>query len=93
MKYVLNYLKQAGNAKEETRDLWKIKLVQETASSNYGDYINYNVDLNDDGDITNDWRIFYDDGKNVFIIAANYLPNTKLPQTIHIQLIGYQQVI
>lgn len=60
-------------------------LVEEIASTNYGDYINYNVDLNDDGDITNDWRIFYGDGKNVFIIAADYLPNTKLPSTADIK--------
>lgn len=60
-------------------------LVEEIASSNYGDYINYNVDLNDDGDITNDWRIFYDDGKNIFIIAADYLRNTKLPSTADIK--------
>ena len=134
-------LRQAGNAKEETRgasveearDLWKINqeadnytenriaqtlsgllddlknqkliteeerktidatgkvtigsrtivfeetLAEKIVPTNYGDYINYNVDLNEDGDITNDWRIFYDDGKNVFIIAADYLPNTKLP--------------
>lgn len=60
-------------------------LVEEIASKNYGDYINYNVDLNDDGDTTNDWRIFYEDGKNVFIIAADYLPNTKLPSTADIK--------
>ena len=65
-------------------------LVEEIASTNYGDYINYNVDLNDDGDITNDWRIFYGDGKNVFIIAADYLPNTKLPYTADIKAYSEQ---
>lgn len=54
-------------------------LAEGINATNYGDYINYKVDLNDDGDTTNDWRIFYDDGENVFIIAADYLPNTKLP--------------
>lgn len=54
------------------------------SETNYGDYINYNVDLNDDGDTTNDWRIFYNDGENVFIIAADYLLNSKLPATTDI---------
>ena len=52
----------------------------EITGVNYGDYIDYPVDLNDDGDTTNDWRIFYKDNSgNVFIIAADYLKNSKLP--------------
>ena len=39
----------------------------------YGDYVEYSIDLNGDGDITNDWRIFYNDGTNIFIIAADYV--------------------
>ena len=44
-----------------------------TEASHYGDYVEYNVDLNGDGDITNDWRIFYNDGERIFIIAADYV--------------------
>ena len=47
------------------------------ASINYGDYVDYPIDLNGDGDTTNDWRIFYNDGEHVFIIAAGYVPNTS----------------
>ena len=48
-----------------------------TEASHYGDYVEYNVDLNGDGDITNDWRIFYNNGENIFIIAADYVKNTS----------------
>ncbi len=62
------------------------KPLQEISSMHYGEYIDYKVDLGIDGDQdgdTNDiddWRIFYkDDSGNIFIIAADYLPNSKLP--------------
>ena len=48
-----------------------------TEASHYGDYVEYNVDLNGDGDITNDWRIFYNDGEHIFLIAADYVKNTS----------------
>ncbi len=51
---------------------------------NYGDYVDYGLDLSGDKDFTNDWRIFYvgentKDGKKetrIFLIAADYVPNT-----------------
>ena len=49
-----------------------------TEASHYGDYVEYNVDLNGDGDITNDWRIFYNNGENIFIIAADYVESSKV---------------
>lgn len=59
-------------------------LAEKITSSNYGDYINYNVDLsidgNQNGDTTDidDWRIFYkDEDGNVFIIASDYVPTTN----------------
>ena len=61
------------------------------SATNYGDYINYNVDLNDDGDTTNDWRVFYNDGENVFIIAADYLSNSKLPASTDMVASSYSQ--
>ena len=39
----------------------------------YGDYVDYPIDLNGDGNTTNDWRIFYNNGTNIFIIAAEYV--------------------
>ena len=43
-----------------------------------GSYVEYNVDLNNDNDYTNDWKLFYagnESGKNrLFLIAADYVP-------------------
>lgn len=62
-----------------------ITLAEEISETNYGDYINYNVDLGIDGDQdgettdVDDWRIFYKDNSgNVFIIAADYIPASKI---------------
>ena len=55
-------------------------LAEQITATNYGDYIHYNVDLNGDGNTTNDWRVFYkNDSGNVFIIAADFLNNSLLP--------------
>ena len=63
-------------------------LAEQTTSENYGDYIDYGIDLNDDGDTTNDWKIFYKEGNDVFIIAADYLLASKLPTTCGFGNIG-----
>ena len=55
----------------------KIILAEAITSVNYGDYIDYPIDLNGDGDTKNDWRIFYNDGTHVFIIAADYVKNNS----------------
>ncbi len=47
-------------------------------STNYGDFVDYPIDLNEDGDTTNDWRIFYNNGTNVFMIAADYVKNNSI---------------
>ena len=52
-------------------------LEEVVSSTNYGDYVDYPIDLNNDGDTTNDWRIFYNDEEHVFIIAADYVLNTS----------------
>ena len=46
-----------------------------TEASHYGDYVEYPIDLNGDGNLSNDWRIFYNDGERIFIIAADYVEN------------------
>ena len=43
-------------------------------SANYGDAINYSAN-----GLTN-WKVFYNDGTNVFIIASDYMPNAHLPE-------------
>ena len=75
----------AGNKSQEvTKQITKkstTPLKDLVIESNYGDYVNYPVDLDDNAN-TPDWRIFYK-GKNsegkdrVFIIASDYVPNTK----------------
>lgn len=57
------------------------KLSTLVTASNYGDYIDYPVDL-DDNPETNDWKIFYkgkdSEGKDrIFIITAEYVKNEK----------------
>lgn len=43
----------------------------------YGDYVDYPIDVNNDGNTTNDWRIFYSDGSRIFIITADYVQNNS----------------
>ena len=57
-------------------------LTQDITPENYGDYVDYSIDLNDDGDTTNDWRIFFEDNENVYIIAAGLVKNTKVNEEI-----------
>lgn len=52
-------------------------LAGEITAVNYGDYIDYPIDLNEDGDTTNDWRIFYNEKGNTFIIAADFVSNNS----------------
>ena len=61
-------------------------LADKIKPENYGDYINYNKDLTRDGNTANDWRIFYKDDKNVYIIAKDYLSNSLLPETAGISI-------
>lgn len=46
-------------------------LSNKITSANYGDLVEYSANGIDD------WRLFYNDGKNVFIIASDNIPNTK----------------
>lgn len=57
----------------------------EIDESNYGDYINYPIDLGIgnvfDNECSNysDWRIFYKDSNNcIYIIAEDFVPNSSL---------------
>lgn len=45
---------------------------------NYGDKVEYNANG------ISDWKIFYNDGNNVFLIASDYLNNTKVPADLGI---------
>ncbi len=45
--------------------------------SNYGEYVNYNIDIDGDGITSDDWRIFYTDNEHIFLISADYVPNSN----------------
>lgn len=50
---------------------------------NYGDYVDYGIDLNGDNDFTNDWRIFYKDKNGeIFIIASQCIDATSVPTNL-----------
>ena len=52
-------------------------LIKNDKDDNYGLYIDYPIDI--DGDVTNnDWKIFYSDDTNVFIITDDYIPSSKI---------------
>ncbi len=73
MNVLVNELNGYLTEDEETSE----SLAEAITSTNYGDYVDYPIDLNGDGDTTNDWRIFYNDGTHVFIIAADYVKNNS----------------
>lgn len=60
----------------------RFAFTKKITPENYGDFVDYPIDLNGDGDTTNDWKIFYEDNKNIFIIAAGYAPNSMVSEEI-----------
>lgn len=47
--------------------------------SNYGDYVRYKgMDLNEDANPGNDWKIFYRDTNNIYLIAADFIKTERL---------------
>ena len=67
-------------------------LASQITSANYGDYVSgYGIDLgiatkglafSDRKKPTTDWRIFYKDSSNVYLIASDYLPTSKYPSNV-----------
>lgn len=53
---------------------------------NYGDSVNYSSNG------INNWKIFYNDGENVFLITSDYLMNTKIPSELGIKTEGIYKV-
>ena len=80
----------AGNVRKSNEET--IKTSKMPVANKFGEYIDYPIDLNGDGDTTNDWMIFYiadgnaegeeaggayaDNVGDTYIIAADYLKNT-----------------
>ena len=87
--YMLAY-DNAGNVRKSNEEI--ITTQKAPVANKFGEYIDYPIDLNGDGDTTNDWMIFYQaDGNaegeqaggayennigDIYIIAADYLKNT-----------------
>ena len=87
--YMLAY-DNAGNVRKSNEET--IETTKMPIANKFGEYIDYPIDLNDDGDTTNDWMIFYiPDGNaegeeaggvyennvgDIYIIAADWLKNT-----------------
>lgn len=58
-------------------------LVKKVKPEDYGKSINYSVTLKDkDGNnvTLSDWKVYYNDGKNVYIILNDYLPASLIPE-------------
>ncbi len=53
--------------------------ASDVTPSLYGRYVDYDIDLNENG-VTDDWKILYADEFNIYLIAADYL-NTKFCPT------------
>lgn len=53
------------------------KLTEIVTPNDYGKEINYSVTIN--GTELSDWKIFYNDGNNVYIILSGYLENYLIP--------------
>ena len=59
-------------------------LAQKITPVNYGDYVKYElkdsnnnlIDIDGDGNPANDWKLFYSDGNNAFIITSDYIDPT-----------------
>ncbi len=94
--FLINYVMPRIQGISGNQKIYQIdnELVLDTALAskikaiNYGDWAEYAVDLNDDGIYTNDWKIFYNDGKNVYLIAADYLDNSKIPESAGMTTVG-----
>ena len=91
-KYVVSIVTTDGKVTRKnilkTKDMIPVKIE----ATNFGDYIDYPIDLNGNGKTTDDWKIFYvadgnaegeqaggayeDNIGDVYIIAADYLKNT-----------------
>ena len=69
---------EKGNYEIKLSDIWviekeKVTAVKEIKPTDYGKYVNYNVDYDNDGSVADDWRIFYNDEENIYLISSEYI--------------------
>lgn len=72
-----NEIVEHNNNEDKKTSLFE-KEVKITAQ-NYGDKINYSANGIDD------WKIFYNDGENIFIITSSLIPNSKVQDSIGLE--------
>ena len=70
-------LDEYGNIIDSYIDNEKDSFVKIITAENYGDYVDYPIDINGDGNTTNDWKIFYNNGERIFLITADYILNNS----------------
>lgn len=71
-----NETEQKDSGKEETSISEKTEKI---TAENYGDKVNYSANGIDD------WKIFYNDGENIFIITSSLIPNSKVLDSIGLE--------
>ncbi len=64
----------------------KPTLAETITGSDYGKAINYSATVK--GEIVDNWKIFYNDGTNIYIILDDYLENRLLPEEAGLQTSG-----
>lgn len=70
------------NGVSENLTIEKDCLAEIIEPKNYGDDIIYEANGIDN------WKVFYNDGKNVFIITSDYIENTKVPEGLGVKKEG-----
>ena len=62
----------------------KVNLAEIITGSDYGKAINYSATVK--GEKVDNWKVFYNDGTNVYIILDGYLENRLLPIEVGLQI-------
>ena len=75
---MLTVLTGCGNNEAAKQDD-KVNQEQKITAKNYGDKIEYSANGIDD------WKIFYNDGENIFIITSSLLPNSKIQESVGLE--------
>ena len=81
-EYISNLNKNAKNIIGGDNAPSKPTLVSQITPSDYGKTINYSVTVknNNNENVTlNDWKVFYNDGNNVYIIMSECIDSSILP--------------
>lgn len=74
---ITNIVDQAINDETEKSAQTNPTLVSQITAKDYGKTINYSVTINETE--LSDWKVFYNDGTNVYIMLSNYLNNSLIP--------------